>query len=51
MPALVCSHCDPHMKAFYEALLARHRAWLQVLVAVARKLIYDIYGGVHLERH
>jgi transposase len=44
MPALVGSRCDPHMKAFYELLLSRHKARLQVLVAVARKLIHAIYG-------
>jgi hypothetical protein len=32
------------MKAFYEALLARHKTRLQVLVAVARKMIHAIYG-------
>jgi transposase len=44
MPALVGSRCDPHMKAFYESLLTRHKARLQALVAVARKLIHAIYG-------
>jgi transposase len=44
MPALVGSRCDPHMRGFYESLLARHKARLQVLVAVARKLIHAIYG-------
>jgi transposase len=44
MPALVASRCDPHVKAFYESLLARHKARLQALVAVARKLIHGIYG-------
>lgn len=44
MPALVSSRCDPHMKAFFETLLARHKTRLQALVAVARKLIHAIYG-------
>jgi transposase len=44
VPALVGSRCDPYMKAFYNPLLARHKARLQVLVAVARKLIHAIYG-------
>jgi Transposase IS116/IS110/IS902 family len=44
MPALVASRCDPHMRAFYESLLSRHKARLQVLVAVAGKLIHAIYG-------
>jgi hypothetical protein len=32
------------MKAFYEALIARHKTRLQALVAVARKLLHAIYG-------
>jgi hypothetical protein len=44
MLALVGSRCDPHMKAFYESLLARHTVRLQGLVAVAGKLIHAIYG-------
>jgi len=44
MPALVGSRCDPHLKAFYDTLLARNKARLQVLVAVARKMIHAIYG-------
>jgi hypothetical protein len=46
MPALVGSRYDPHMKAFYEILLTRHKARLQVLVAVARKLIHAIHGVI-----
>jgi transposase len=44
MPALVGSRCDPHMKAFYETLITRHKTRLQALVAVARKLLHAIYG-------
>ena len=44
MPALVASRCDPHAKAFYESLLARNKARLQALVAIARKLLHAIYG-------
>jgi hypothetical protein len=44
MPALVGSRCDPHMKASYESLLARHKTRLQVLVAAARRLIHATYG-------
>ena len=43
MPALVASRCDPHAKAF-ERLLARNKARLQALIAVARKLLHTIYG-------
>jgi transposase len=44
MPALVASRCDPHAKAFFEGLLARKKARLQALIAVARKLPHAIYG-------
>jgi transposase len=44
MPALVAVRRDPHLKAFYETLLSRHKAKLQALIAVARKLLHAIYG-------
>jgi transposase len=44
MPALVAARHDAHLKAFYEALLHRHKARLQALIAVARKLLHAIYG-------
>ena len=44
MPALVAVRLDPHLKPFYETLLNRHKAKLQALVAVARKLLHAIYG-------
>ena len=44
MPALVAVQHDPHMKAFYELLQSRHKARLQALIAVARKLLHAIYG-------
>lgn len=44
MPALVASRCDPHARAFFESLLARNKARLQALIAVARKLLHAIYG-------
>jgi transposase len=44
MPALVAVRRDPHLKAFYEVLLSRHKAKLQALIAVARKLLHAIYG-------
>jgi transposase len=47
MPAFVGSRCDPRMKAFYEALIARHKTRLQALVAVARKLLHAVYGVLH----
>lgn len=44
MPALVASRHDPHLKAFYQTLLNRHKAKLQALIAVARKILHAIYG-------
>jgi transposase len=44
MPALASVRWDPHLKAFYETLLARHKSKLQALMAVARKLLHAIYG-------
>ena len=44
IPALVASRCDPHAKAFFESFLARNKARLQALIAVARKLLHAIYG-------
>lgn len=44
MPALVAVRFDPHMKAFYNGLLQRHKRKLQALMAVARKLLHAIYG-------
>jgi transposase len=44
MPALVAVRFDPHMRAFYNQLLQRHKRKLQALMAVARKLLHAIYG-------
>lgn len=44
MPALVAVRHDPHLRAFYQSLLARHKAKLQALIAVARKLLHAIFG-------
>jgi len=44
MPALVAVRHDPHLRAFYQALLARHKAKLQALMAVARKILHAIFG-------
>lgn len=44
MPALSAVQWDPHLKAFYEALQARHKTKLQALMAVARKLLHAIHG-------
>ena len=44
MPALVAARRDPHLRAFYQALVARHKAKMQALVAVARKMLHAIFG-------
>lgn len=44
MPALSAVRWDPHLKAFYELLQARHKAKLQALIAVARKMLHAIHG-------
>jgi transposase len=44
MPALVAAQRDPHLRAFYELLQSRHKAKLQALIAVERKLLHAIYG-------
>lgn len=44
MPALVAVRHDPHLNAFYQTLLARHKAKLQALIAVARKMLHAIFG-------
>lgn len=44
MPALVASRGEPHVRTFYEQLLARGKTKLQAIVAVMRKLLHAIYG-------
>ncbi|MGH9510200.1 MAG: IS110 family transposase [Terriglobales bacterium] len=44
MPALVAVQHDPHLRAFYQRLLARGKPKLQALVAVMRKLLHAIFG-------
>lgn len=47
MPALVAVRHDPHLRAFYQALVARHKAKLQALMAAARKMLHAIFGMFH----
>ncbi len=47
MPALVASQHEPHVRAFYEQLLAAGKKPLQALVAVMRKLLHAIWGMLH----
>jgi transposase len=44
MPALVASRREPHLRGFYEHLLARGKMKRPALMAVARKLLHAIYG-------
>jgi transposase len=44
MPALVASRCEPHLRGFYEHLLAHGKKKRPALIAVARKLLHAIYG-------
>jgi transposase len=44
LPAMVAARHDPHLKAFYQLLLTRHKAKLQALIAVARKILHAIHG-------
>jgi transposase len=50
MPALVASRREPHLRAFYEHLLASGKKKRQALVAVARKLLHAIYGMFHSDQ-
>ncbi len=44
MPALVAVRHEPHVRAFYQQLVAAGKKPLQALVAVMRKLLHAIYG-------
>src|SRR5574340_606583 len=44
MPALVAIVHEPHLRAFYQHLLARGKTKMQALVAVMRKLLHAIFG-------
>ncbi len=44
MPALVALRHEPHVKAFYEKLLAAGKRPMQAVVAVMRKLLRSIWG-------
>jgi transposase len=43
MPALVAARHEPHVRAFYQQLVARGKTRLQAIVAVMRKLLHAIY--------
>ena len=44
MPALVALRRDPHIRGFYQNLLARGKARLQAVVAVMRKLLHALFA-------
>ncbi len=44
MPALVAIRHEPHVRAFYEQLLAAGKQPIQAVVAVMRKLLHAIWG-------
>lgn len=44
MPALVAVQHNPHVRAFFDKLVARGKTPLQAYVAVMRKLLHAIYG-------
>jgi len=50
MPALVASRREPHLRGFYEHLLARGKKKRSALMAVARKLLHAIYGMFRSEQ-
>ncbi|MCZ6643711.1 MAG: transposase, partial [Gammaproteobacteria bacterium] len=43
-PALVASRYDPHVKDYYDKLIARGKKPMQVIVAIMRKLLLAIWG-------
>ncbi len=43
-PALVASHKDKHVKAFYQKLINKGKKPMQAIVAVMRKLLLAIWG-------
>ncbi len=50
MPALVAVQYEPHVRAFYDKLVARGKTKMQANVAVMRKLLHAIYGMLKHDR-
>jgi transposase len=50
MPAAVAIRHEPHVRLFYEQLLARGKQPLQAIVAVMRKLLHAIWGMLKYDR-
>jgi transposase len=47
MPALVASRSEPHVRAFYNELLARGKRPMVAIVAIMRKLLHALHGMLH----
>ena len=47
MPAWVAVQHEPHVKGFYNKLIAKGKKPLQAIVAVMRKLLHAIWGMLH----
>ena len=47
MPALVAIRFDANVKAYYERLLSKDKAKMQVIVAVMRKMLLSIWAIVN----
>lgn len=50
MPALVASRREPHLRGFYEHLVAEGKKKRQALTAVARKMLHAIFGMFRSDR-
>jgi len=50
MPALVAVQSEPHVRAFYDKLVAKGKSKMQANVAVMRKLLHAIYGMLKHDR-
>ncbi len=46
-PAMTAEQHDPHVKAYYQSLIARGKKPLQAQVAVMRKLLHAFWGMLH----
>jgi transposase len=50
MPALVAIRHEPHLRAFFQRLMAHGKAPLQAIVAVMRKLLHAFFAMFHSDR-
>lgn len=47
MPAMSAARCDPHVKAFYDALVSRGKRKMQAICAVMRKYLTGLWACMH----